>query len=138
MNLKYFELRDRHTFIPIFAFRARPRSHREGGGAANDPPDFPSHQRYIAERYLLARAGYGPDGSSDCVVIGRLGCELPAHSECTHDPYAHNSPRTFTVAHEYLVKHFDELESGAVIDVEFILGETKEAKVSERVQYPET
>ena len=41
-------------------------------------------------------------------------------------------------AHAYIAGHFEELESGAVIDVEFILGETAEAKKSERLIEPET
>jgi len=35
-------------------------------------------------------------------------------------------------AHEYIEKCFDELESGAVVDVEYILGETNKMKQSER------
>lgn len=138
MNLKLFELRDRMTFIPIFAFRCRPTGMRDTQHDITQVPSFiAAANQYAAERYLLSRAGFGPDGMSDCAIIGRLECELPAHSECTHSPECHNSPRTFVVAHEYIEVHWDELESGAVIDVEFILGETKEAKVSERVQHPE-
>ena len=41
-----------------------------------------------------------------------------------------------TAAHEWLLKNFDEVDDGAVLDVEFILGETKEPKVSERGEAP--
>ncbi len=34
--------------------------------------------------------------------------------------------------HTWLIDHFDEIESGAVVDVEFILGEKPAPKVSER------
>jgi hypothetical protein len=42
--------------------------------------------------------------------------------------------RTMRVACEYIGAHFDDLKEGAVIDVEFILGETKEPKVPECAQ----
>jgi len=35
-------------------------------------------------------------------------------------------------AHKYIKEHWDELRSGSVVDVEFILGESKEPKASER------
>jgi len=38
-----------------------------------------------------------------------------------------------TVVHLHLEKHFEELPSGSVIDVEFILGETAQPKISERL-----
>ena len=51
----------------------------------------------------------------------------------TYDPFAWGSDtRTYQVAHQYIIDHFDELESGAVVDVEFILKETTEPKKSER------
>lgn len=34
---------------------------------------------------------------------------------------------------QYIIEHFDELESGDVVDVEFIVGETTEQKKSERI-----
>jgi hypothetical protein len=36
-------------------------------------------------------------------------------------------------AHHYIYDHFDELDDGDVVDVEFILGETAIKKVSERL-----
>jgi hypothetical protein len=36
-------------------------------------------------------------------------------------------------AHEYIVSHFNELETGAVIDVQHLLGESDEPKRSERL-----
>jgi hypothetical protein len=38
------------------------------------------------------------------------------------------------VACEYIGAHFDDLKDGRVVDVEFILGETKEPKVPECAQ----
>jgi hypothetical protein len=40
--------------------------------------------------------------------------------------------RTYQIAHQYIVENWSVLESGAVVDVEHILGETDEPKVSER------
>jgi hypothetical protein len=82
------------------------------------------------DRYLLRRAGLDAEGSFN-ILLFSLGAGYGYL-----DPY--NWPgapmvRTFQVAHEYLEKHFDELETGTVIDVEFIVGETKEPKLSERI-----
>lgn len=126
MHLKLFELRDRATFIPIFAYLCRP-----------DADAVPWNRE--AERYLLARAGFNLHSNDDHVIIGRLECENPSVSECTYDVHSHHSPaRTFMHAHHYIEQHWNELETGAVIDVEFILGETKAPKVTERLQYPES
>lgn len=111
MQLKCFELRDKATFIPVFAFRARP---------VNEP-----------QRYLLSRAGFGPEGHSECVIFGRLDCS-GTDRNCTYDPYAWGG-RSYPVAHQYIEQHFDELPDGAVIDVEFILGESTTPKLSEAV-----
>ena len=39
------------------------------------------------------------------------------------------------IAHNYVLDHFDELEDGDVVDVEFILGETEVKKTSERLPF---
>jgi hypothetical protein len=44
--------------------------------------------------------------------------------------------RTFGVAHNYIIKHWHDLHDGDVVDVEWILGETKQKKISERVTEP--
>jgi hypothetical protein len=111
--IKYFEIRDRATFIPVFAFRAR------------------SETSHPAETYLLSRAGYGLFNDSDLVIMGRL----EGHGSY-YDPYAWNS-RTMTTAHNFIMEKFDHLESGAVVDVEFILGETEKPKISERLDFIE-
>lgn len=126
MTLKLFELRDRGTFIPIFAFRCRPTR-------AEDIDLF------HAERFLLGRAGFMIGNDDPHIIIGRLDCDFPGVSQCTYDVHAHTGmARTFTEAHRYIATHWDQLPSGAVLDVEFILGETTTPKVSERLAYPET
>ena len=108
MHAKLVEIRDRHTLIPAIAVKCVP---------VNDQ-----------ERYLLGRAGYGP--AETYVLLGKIdGAEMGGF---TYDPYGHNtSARTMIQAHIWLIKHFDEIEPGAVVDVEFILGETTTAKTSE-------
>lgn len=112
IETKLFELRDRATFIPAFAFRCRSSE--------------------AIEQWLLRKAGYS-SLKLPCVILGNLSCP----SACACVPYGHRGDtRTYPVAHEYIEKHWDELKSGDVIDVEFILGETIEKKVSEQHDSP--
>ena len=52
--------------------------------------------------------------------------------KCHIYPYGWRK-KTLTAAHHHIQKNWDQLKDGDVIDVEFILGETKVKKVSERV-----
>lgn len=109
MIAKTFEVRDSATFIAVLAVQLGPTCE----------PD----------RYLFARSGYGtrPEDQATYVQLIKLaGGE--GRSDC--DPYSWGN-RTMEVAHSYIIKNFAELKTGAVIDVQFILGETKEAKRSE-------
>lgn len=115
MITKAFEIRDRGTFIPVLAVKMVPEDER---GQEIEP-----------ERFLLARAGYNRDYTL-CVVLCRMDANGSALC-ASYDPYSWGG-RSFPVAHQYILAHFDELESGAVVDVEFILGETKQPKQSER------
>lgn len=109
MEIKAFELRDAGTFVPSLAIRVDPFNE--------------------AERFLIGRAGYGTDPDTQREYIIFMGL---------HDLQAHYSPhdwgstnRTRTVAHQYIIDNWDALEHGAVIDVQFILGETEKPKQSE-------
>ena len=112
METKLFELRDEGTFIPIIAtLMAQPENEEE--------------------EYLLRRAGYSirPDDQW-LVLLDRL--------DGGHSSYdAHNQhgggPRTFPVAHLHIQQHWPELTSGQVIDVEYILKERDEPKITERL-----
>jgi hypothetical protein len=111
MTAKLFEVRDIATFIPMLAIKLDPSCE--------------------AERYLLARSGYGTTKEVQskyvllCQITGGLG-------RCTSDPYEWNTiTRTYPEAHKSIIKSFDDLESGAVVDVQFILGERDAPKVSE-------
>jgi hypothetical protein len=108
MITKIFEVRDRATFIPVFAMKMQPDN--EG------------------QRYLLRRAGYSCHPDDPIVMLGYLG-----KGSCNYDPYAWRGSRTMQVAHQYIQKNFNDLSNGDVIDVEFILYETSEPKESERI-----
>jgi len=87
-----------------------------------------------AERYLLARSGYGRNpelNPEPCVVLCRMEC-AGVDRNASYDSHAWGG-RTFPVAHNYIIENFDALNSGDVIDVEFILGETTTKKLSERL-----
>lgn len=103
MDTKILEIRDEATFIPVLAIRTR---------ADND-----------VEGYYFRGSGYGDDmvlmvSLTDCVA--------------GYDPFEWDS-RTYSVAHRYIGENFDGLESGDVVDVQYILEETDEPKVSERL-----
>ena len=104
MITKLFEIRDRATFIPVLATKIEHETE--------------------AQSYLLRRCGFLP--STPYIFMCRIN-----GGEGYADPYDWMG-RTLQTAHEYMVKHWDELKDGDVIDVEFILGETKVKKVSER------
>lgn len=108
MITKTIEIRDEGTFIPALVIRLEPGCE--------------------ADRYLLARGGYGtiPAQQREYVVLVRL-----PDCKAQHDPYAWGG-RTMPTAHQFAVDHFDEITSGDVVDVEFILGERGEPKQSER------
>jgi hypothetical protein len=112
MRVKLLELRDEGTFIPLLAIDMNP------AGTESE-----------AQRYLLRRCGYPCDGRPN-VAITHLRC---GGDPCTNDPYHWGeSRRTYFVAHNWIIDHWNELEDGAVVDVQFILGETKQPKRSER------
>jgi hypothetical protein len=81
-----------------------------------------------AQRYYLRRYGYPCDGAPNVVVTHANANGDPA----TNDPYSWKS-RTWGVAHNHIIEHWDELDDGSVVDVEFILGNSLTPKVSERL-----
>lgn len=110
MITKTFEIRDAGTFIPVLAIRLKPDCE--------------------ADRYLLARSGYGrtsEDQEGYILVVQMYG----EHCKGRSDPYEWDGSRTMVQAHDYINKHFDTLLSGAVIDVEFIRGIRSHPKKSE-------
>ena len=99
---------------------------------AIDHPTAVSLSVMERERYLLRRAGYGFE--EPCSV---MLCRMDANglARCaSYDPYSWGQCGTMPTAHKYIVDYWGELRSGAVIDVEFIAGETKSPKVSEQFE----
>lgn len=110
LETKVFEIRDSGTFIPVLCVRVN-ASWRERIG--NGPP--------AREDYLIRRAGYGTD---PLVIMTALRA---SNEFATYKYYAweeRESSRTRTIAHKYIIDHWGELQTGDVIDVQFILGET--------------
>lgn len=111
MQIKLFELRDSATFIPVMAIKL---------GAQGD-----------VENFLLARSGYGKDAitQNGYIVMFALPGGL---DKVTSDPYEWGN-RTRQVSCDYIIRKWDLLNSGDVIDVQYILGETTAPKTSERL-----
>jgi hypothetical protein len=109
LKTKLFEIRDRATFIPCI-------------GIWIDTRDSDVN----AEFYLIRRAGY--DEAYPLLLLTRLD----GGGKAQYDAYDWGD-RTMQVAHDYIQNHWDELQSGDVVDVEFILGETTTPKESESV-----
>lgn len=108
MTSKTFEIRDRMTLMPVLAVRLDPGTERD--------------------RYLIALAGYGviPEQQKEHVILIKI-----QDWDAQWDSYAWRNQRTTGNAHRYIIEHFDELETGSVVDVEFILGETQQPKTTE-------
>lgn len=96
--MKYFEVRDRMTFIPCFAFEI------------------------TGSCYLERSVGF----RDRVIMFGRL-----EGGKCYFSPFDWGD-RTYHTAHMHITNHWDELNDGDVIDVEFILKETDSPKQSQR------
>lgn len=114
MTSKTFEIRDRLTFIPCLAIQLDPVNEQD--------------------RYLLARAGFGlrPETQRTHVLLLRLTGPCTFHDS----PEQWATPvRTLPEAHAYIQQHFSALQSGAVIDVEYLRHETDAPKESEAIKW---
>lgn len=101
IEIKRAEIRDRLTFIGAIALRI-----------TGDPADR-----------LMWRMGFS---DNPLVALVKLSSD-----EWRTDPYQWPDSRTMGQAHLWLAEHWEEHADGAVIDVEFILGETTHPKLSE-------
>ena len=123
-QVKFIEIRDAGTFIPAVAIKFYPM-------CINEPKCAESGA------YLLRRAGWkNPPIFLIRLLDGecRKSCyDWPSHTRTM--PIVHMS--LCGICHNEMIKErirtFDEIESGDVIDVEYIIGETNEIKESERV-----
>lgn len=113
--VKLIEVRDEGTTMPVIAIQPNPLTD--------------------AEVWAYGRTGYGLEASDMRQYV--LVAPLHAGSGLlTCDPYKHpGAPqvRTLFIAHKYIKKHWAELASGDVVDVQFILGETEAPKVTDRL-----
>ncbi len=107
---KVFELRDDATFIPIIASRMVPVACWASGIAVDGTADS-------RVQWLLRRAGYSR-GRPYLVLLTRLDGGISEY-----DPYSWGGNRTWVPAHQHIAEHWDELESGDLIDVRVLLGE---------------
>ena len=105
MDVKLIEVCDRGTFVPAMAIRL-------------------SSTRDEVGDWLLRRAGYSLDGYT--VILIRLE-DYASHC----DVYDWRDTQTRRTVHSWILEHFDELEHGAVVDVECVVGRLV-PKVSER------
>ena len=112
METKLFEIRDRATMIVVMATRM----------SVDDP----------SEEWLLERAGFGSATSCRHFIVMSDGLPPGDGIEMIYFPATWRD-RTHKIAHQWMVEKWEELPTGSVIDVEFILGETKTPKLSERV-----
>ena len=96
MKIKILEVRDRATFIPVMAVEIKPENY--------------------PQQKLIRVAGYGMD--LRYIMLTRLD-----GASCSYDPFNWND-RTMQESHLNIIKDWDNLVDGSVIDVEFILGET--------------
>jgi hypothetical protein len=116
METKLFEIRDRMTMIPVLAIKM--------GGRTEE------------ERYLLARSGFGRSVEAQdqyVMLVQIVGGEGKAQSD--PEGWPHN-PRTYHLAHNYILREWEKLKSGDVVCIEFISGERDKPKTSERVSFP--
>lgn len=105
METKTIEIRDSATFIPALAVRM---------GLDN-----------TGDEYLLGRAGFKGLLTEYILLVHLESMRIQ------YDPFGWGD-RTMNTAHQYIQAHYDELYPGAVVDVEFILGERSAPKLSER------
>jgi len=73
------------------------------------------------EYQILRRAGYG---DQKLIIYVPL---VDNSNTSTYDPHSHHN-RTRILSHKYIIEKWNDLKSGSVIDVEYILGETSEEK----------
>lgn len=110
-EVKVLEVRDKATFIPVMAIRL-------GGGSDQ-------------EQWLVSRAGFGqtPEQQGRFVIFLPLdGSQL---GQSHYDPHRWSGTTLFQ-AHIFIQENWAEIKSGEVIDVEFLRGDSKESKKSER------
>ena len=124
-EVKTIEIRDSATFIPAIAIKLE--------HAVVNPLQVNPEERE-RERYLLSRSGFGmtPRDHARFVLLVSL-----TSYKAAYDPYEWGTTaRTMYFAHQHLIDNWEDVESGGVVDVQFLLDETSEPKQSERITSP--
>ncbi len=114
---KVFELRDKATFIPILASRMASVCCLASGITDVTEPRV---------QWLLRRAGYSLSPPYLILLTGLDG------GQSEYDPYSWGGSRTWAPAHQHIADHWEELESGDLIDARVILGEESEPCATEQ------
>ena len=106
MKHKIFEIRDSGTMFMVLCVDMNPAG--------------------TMERAALRRYGYPCDGRPNILLT-----HLTGDGHATNDPWGWGGSSTYQTAHDYIIKHWSELQTGDVVDVDFIRGDTLEKKKSE-------
>lgn len=106
MKHKIFEIRDSGTMFLVLCVDMNPAG--------------------TTERLALRRYGYPCDGRPNILMT-----HLTGDGHATNDPWGWGGSSTYQHAHHYIIDHWGELQTGDVVDVEFIRGTTTEKKVSD-------
>ena len=133
MQVKILEIRDHATYYAVVAVDMNPKQDDIEVDRAQKVVDQVRERvdRYYAQRYHLRRRGFPCDGRPN-IAIFRVNS---GGEPCWNDPYGWGDAR-FCAAHNHIIDHWAALKDGDVIDIAFILGETKTKKVSERLSDP--
>jgi hypothetical protein len=109
VETKFVEIRDARTCIHAIAMKF---------GTVADQ-----------ENWALRCMGFGlsPEEQNAYVLLYRV-----TDNSCHYDPCKWGDSRTMLVSHRWLIDNWGLVTSGDVVDVEFLLGETRAAKTTER------
>ena len=106
MQTKMIEIRDRMTCIAAMAIQT------------------PTALSDDIECAFFRQAGFRFEFPE--VILMRLD-----NQDASYDPFHWTGSRTMREAHKFIQANWDSLENGSVVDVEFILGESRAAKSPE-------
>ena len=107
MKSKIFEIRDGSFYIPVLATATNMEN-----------------CDYLVEAYHWKYANYKQ--YSPLVIVTQINSN-PLKSAYSPDEW---TSKTMQIAHEYIEENFNDLKSGAVIDIQYILGETNTKRKS--------
>ena len=133
MKIKIIEVRDEGTMIPMLCVDMNLGDAYPRTGTFGEDEFKAALEDHAARLYYLLREGYPCDGRPN-ILMTPLGAD---GDRCWNDPYGWTGARTRQIAHKHIIERWNELRDGDVVDVQFILGETKQPKKSERFREPE-